>query len=93
MRELPVHRIFETLDQAVARFEIAIESIDESGDAINVGVVIVVSDNAVVVDIVEGTKKRDVEVGQTQDCRVLCGKADGTAENGVVRPYSVLQEE
>ncbi len=84
------------LDQAVARFDIAVEGVDEGGHAIEVGLVVVVlvrSDDARVVDVVERGEESDVEVGKAQRCRVLRGQAHRAAEDGVVGPDAVLQEQ
>ena len=51
------------------------------------------SDDARVVDIVERGEESDVEVGKAQRRRVLRGKAHRAAEDRVVRPDPVLQEQ
>ena len=51
------------------------------------------SEDARVVDIVEPGEEGDVEVGKAQLARVLRGEADRAAEDRVVRPDPVLQEQ
>ena len=52
-----------------------------------------VSEDARVVDIVERGEEGDVEVGKAQLPRVLRGEAHRAAEDRVVRPDPVLQEQ
>ena len=51
------------------------------------------SEDARVVDIVERGEEGDVEVGKAQLARVLRGEAHRAAEDRVVRPDPVLQEQ
>ena len=82
------------LYQAVARFDIAAEGVNEGGYAIDVGVAVLLrSEDARVVDIVERGEEGDVVVGKAQLPRVLRGEAHRAAEDRVVRPDPVLQEQ
>src|SRR5262249_47348644 len=63
--------VLDALYEAVARFDIAAEGVDEGGYAIEVGVAIVLSENACVVDIVERGEEGDVIVGKAELPRVL----------------------
>ena len=79
--------------QAVARFDKAVEGVDEGGYAIEGVVVLVRCDVARVVDIVERGEEGDVEVGKAQRRRVLRGEGHRAAEDRVVCPDPVLQEQ
>ena len=81
------------LYQAVARFDKPVEGVDEGGYAIEGVVVLVRCDVARVVDIVERGEEGDVEVGKAQRRRVSRGKGHRAAEDRVVRPDPVLQEQ
>ncbi len=81
------------LDQAVACFDKAVEGVDEGGDAVEGVVVLIHRDVARVVDVVERGEEGDVEIGKAQRRRVLRRQAYRAAEDGVVRPDPVLQEQ
>src|SRR5690606_31316034 len=96
VRQLPVYPSVGTLNQAIARFDVAAESIDEGGKAIDVCIVVidlVLPENAPVVHVVECGEKCDVEIGKPECCRVFRWKAHGATENGVIRPNPILQEQ
>jgi hypothetical protein len=84
------------IDHAVPRFDVAVEGIDEGCDAVEVGQVIVAlvsADDARVVDVVESGEERDVEIGEAERRGILCRHADCAAEDRIVCPDAVLQEQ
>src|SRR5262245_20543686 len=88
--------IVVALQHAVPRFDIAAEGVDEGSYTKEVGIVIVAvvrSEDLFVVDIVERGEKGDIVVGKTDLLRVLRGEAHRTAEDRVVCPDPVLQEQ
>ena len=93
MRLLAV-QLVAALEQAVARFDVAAERVDEGGYAIDVGVAVLLrSEDARVVDVVERGEEGDVVVGKAELARVPRGEGYRAAEDGIVRPDAVLQEQ
>ncbi len=87
----------DTLDETIARFYVTVERIDKRGYADQIRIVIIGltirSDETGIVDIVEGAKDGDIEVGQVEQRRVFRRNTDGTAEYRIIRPDPVLKEQ